>query len=110
MAKHCGNCANYRWGDKKTPPHSACATCIIEHTPNGDLPPSNWKAKPRTNPRTNADRIRALSDEELARFLESITDACADRASEGAGCGCCPIECNRYGDIETWLQQPAREE
>lgn len=60
-------------------------------------------------PQTNADRIRTMSNEELAEFLESITDACADRASEGAGCGCCPIKCNLYGNIETWLKQPVKE-
>ena len=52
-------------------------------------------------PQTNADRIRAMSDEELQFFLEDIyangwTDAVEDTSK------------NRV-DWETWLKQPAEE-
>ena len=56
-------------------------------------------------PMTNADRIRAMSDEELAEFLCGISTAeCCDRS--------CPARhiCG-YGDsgMIKWLQQPAKE-
>lgn len=53
-------------------------------------------------PKTNADRIRAMSDEELAEWLASVTD-----------CHLCPIDdCGGAGDMCTatwldWLQSPA---
>ena len=111
MRKHCGNCANYVWGDKKTPPPHACATCITEHAPNGDLLPSNWKAKPRTN----ADRIRSMSDEELAHMLLQVDgyatyckniDKCIERVDRGEDIP--DSECEAC--ILRWLQQPVREE
>ena len=63
---------------------------------------TNW----RPIPTTNADRIREMSDEELAEFLERVAD----------GCDSCPIlkECT-YSDGEMseeqvrliWLKQEA---
>ena len=57
----------------------------------------------RTEPITNADRIRAMTDEELAVFLCGISTAeCCDRS--------CPArhlcEYKDNGMIK-WLQQPA---
>lgn len=55
---------------------------------------------------TNADRIRAMSDEELAEFLYSykFCDMCEE------GCG----ECRYHGDCERrlaeWLKQPVKED
>lgn len=44
---------------------------------------------------TNADRIRAMSDDRLREFLCSIT-----------GCGCCKFA--GFGcELEEWLKQPA---
>ena len=66
--------------------------------------PDRWEPKPKTN----ADRIRAMSDEELADFLEKVAD----------GCDSCPMlkECT-YSDGEMseeqvrlmWLKQEAEE-
>lgn len=57
----------------------------------------------REVPMTNADRIRAMSDEELARFL--------DDNHNSHGCVCpardCRPTCRQC--IEEWLQQPAEE-
>lgn len=48
---------------------------------------------------TNADRIRAMSDEELAEFIASLD--CPDRWRECKGhCDDCVLE---------WLKQPAEE-
>lgn len=51
---------------------------------------------------TNADRIRAMSDEEMAKFLEDVgTAGCPSPArSCRASCKIC---------IEEWLKQPAEE-
>lgn len=46
---------------------------------------------------TNADRIRAMSDDRLREFLCSIT-----------GCGCCKFA--GFGcELEGWLKQPAED-
>ena len=66
MRKHCGNCANYK---KETNQFSEeCGKCISARLENGETTdPSHWRALPQTN----ADRIRAMSDEELADWLAS---------------------------------------
>lgn len=50
---------------------------------------------------TNAERIRAMSDEELAQFIEDqrVCQICHRRMNN-----CFP------GDVFQWLQQPATEE
>ena len=59
-------------------------------------------------PHTNADRIRAMSDEELAVFL-------ADEIDHGDCCGCkldcATYECDKFEDschnaYYRWLKQP----
>lgn len=56
-------------------------------------------------PQTNADRIRAMSDEELADFMNS-TEACDAqplskcRLATNASCRACTLD---------WLKQPAKE-
>ena len=53
---------------------------------------------------TNADRIRVMSDEELAAFL----DKCEARGNDDSS-----IAINAYGqqmDMLKWLRQPAEEE
>ena len=54
----------------------------------------------RTEPITNADRIRAMSDEELVKFIEDTQIAgCPDPARS------CRASCKDC--IMDWLQQPA---
>ena len=48
---------------------------------------------------TNADRIRAMSDEELARFLASVENR---RSADGGGAQWCGM-----AHALKWLQQPA---
>ena len=55
-------------------------------------------------PMTNADRIRAMSDEELAELIDRETDSCAptgDCEKMSRDCKDCWLE---------WLQQPAEED
>ena len=56
----------------------------------------------------NANRIRNMSDEELAEFLNEITDLC----NTEEGCKHCPIKLNKNGfcDIKEWLKSEAKEE
>ena len=62
---------------------------------------------------SNADRIRAMSDEELAIWLAEwsfCADACpasTNEVEEAIGY-CCPSNCKEQA--LTWLQQPAEEE
>lgn len=66
------------------------------------------KIELQAEPETNADRIRAMTDEELAEFLEKVSD----------GCDSCPMlkECT-YSDEEIsekqirlkWLKQEVEE-
>lgn len=55
---------------------------------------------------TNADRIRAMSDEELAVFLESSRGCLSDDDCE-YGVHATPENCIKHW--ATWLQQPAKE-
>ena len=55
--------------------------------------------------KTNAERIRSMSDEELAQFIPnwSYTDACK--------CGEHYVDCNNECEkcVAEWLKQPAEE-
>lgn len=60
-------------------------------------------------PMTNADHIRAMSDEELAQLLVRLA-SCVDDME----CGGCPFEnsgavCWMAEGIEKWLEQPYKE-
>lgn len=64
----------------------------------------------RTEPITNADRIRAMSDEELVVFLDEFSSMCIE-CTEDAKNKSCPIYKDGYycgpQDIMKWLQKPA---
>ena len=67
----------------------------------------NAATMPENKPQTNADRIRAMSDEELVDLFghNSICDYVQDHSSEHCekqgSCGNCLLE---------WLKQPAKGE
>lgn len=75
------------------------------HLPDGMKCPHGVKAdKP-----TNADRIRAMSDEELAKFLCNFRSC----DSDGYPCSGCKAEsyCRvGHNGMEDWLQMPAEED
>ena len=62
----------------------------------------------RTEPITNADRIRAMSDEELAKAIASkaYTGACNDFDISYDGNSC--HNCEKCDAIIKWLKQPAK--
>lgn len=87
--KRCNNCANGAWSCKESALPEVCLHCNFL----SDGSPSEWKPKVATN----ADRIRAMTDEELAEFIS--TCGCPDHARDcRASCAKCTLE---------WLQQPA---
>ena len=64
-------------------------------------------------PQTNADRIRAMSDEELVVFLDRFSGRCLDCAEDAKNKSCPIYKEGRYcrpRDIMEWLQQPAEGE
>lgn len=65
-----------------------------------------WEKAARENPQTNADRIRAMRDEELANLLINIAnddgyDLFCDNPKRMVAC----MECKRC--IMEWVKQPA---
>ena len=100
--KSCKNCRNYIWGDNETPFPDVCIECKYIDGPEGKEP-SNWKPKPMTN----ADRIRAMTDEELAKFIPdwSYTNACKCDEQPYVDCN---NECEKC--VAEWLKQPAEDE
>lgn len=63
----------------------------------------------KTNmPQTNADRIRAMSDEELAKMLTIGEGGFDCSTCEGLpDCRCCEQNCEKQ--CLRWLQQPPKE-
>lgn len=63
----------------------------------------------KPNYTTNADRIRAMSDEELVVFLDGFSCRCLDCAENAKNKSCPIYKEGRYcrpRDIMEWLQQP----
>lgn len=73
-----------------------CSACMA-----GDC---HFRPAPKAKKQSNADRIRAMSDEELAKWL-MIAGICIrdfeDCQCDGVSCRQCRLN---------WLQQPAEEE
>ena len=69
----------------------------------------------RPDYQTNADKIRSLSDDELAEFIDTLTGNCVGCESEDVH-NDCPIHSIGLGqycdpeDIMNWLRQPAEGE
>ena len=89
--KECCNCKNNIWGNDWWNAPSVCLQCRYTDV-EGETVPSNCKPMPMTN----ADRIRAMTDEELREFLCSITKCEVCRFEAWGGC-----------ELLKWLQQPA---
>lgn len=77
-----------------------------------DYPPYLDYPKPRKKV-TNADKIRSMTDEELAVFLDKFSSRCIDCVELGGNKNCpiCKdhIFCEIY-DIMEWLKQQAGKE
>ena len=100
MDKHCRICHN---------------TSCSNHGKNISFLGDGWKCNYIPVP-TNADRIRAMSDEELAEFLTHINPTNCQDCAFCRGWRC-QSDRDDYSDFEKceegrkrWLQQPAEEE
>ena len=60
-----------------------------------------WKPLPQTN----ADRIRAMSDEELAKFCNSGFHCLICSEGDKGEKGVCDVKCDEH--CLEWLKQPA---
>ena len=67
-----------------------------------EIDPDKCDEWPDPLPMTNADRIRAMSDEEMAEFIMGTINC------DGYECGECPF-CGPVEKILDWLQQPVKE-
>ena len=116
MVKDCHNCEHHTWGDEWWNCQTECNKCKYTDM-QGEKVPSNWKPLPMTN----ADRIRAMTDEELAEFIclspEMEFDVCRfcqygnptpmdDRGECLYDMGRC-YAVARAEAMKKWLQQPA---
>lgn len=66
----------------------------------------------RKRKKTNADRIRSMSDEGLAVFLDGFSSRCLECAEDAKNQSCPIYKEGRYcrpQEIMEWLQQPAEE-
>ncbi len=62
---------------------------------------------------TNADRIRAMTDEELVVFFDEFSSRCLDCVEDAKNESCPIYKEGRYcrpHDIAIWLHQPAEED
>lgn len=91
----CEGCVfDFGWKPGDTSVPDECVGCTII---NGK--PTNFKPKPMTN----ADRIRAMTDEELCEFLSQykFCDICEE------GCENCSYNGDCERRLADWLKQPA---
>lgn len=95
MEQKCANCGNGKWRDGITAITETCIKCHYVDKGALGTQPSNWKPKEQTN----ADRIRAMTDEELAQFLN--TRGCPSENHSN----CFEMSCKHCW--EKWLKQPA---
>lgn len=91
-----------------------CSICKFQNKSKLELPclecTSN-RAMDYFKPMTNADRIRNMSDEELAEFLEKTVYYCRGRQNDNY-CEDCPLfECRVCNGeyIGKWLQAEVKE-
>ena len=95
--------------------HNGCVGCSYEDRNCHEEPCfSCYGTKLRDNYKraTNADRIRKMSDEELAEFLSKITYYCTGRKCSAVCDKDCPLGtsegCNEIC-LKDWLQSEAEE-
>ena len=89
--------------------HNCACDPVCNHTWNGWETCGNWIQKPE-KPLTNADRIRAFSDVELAEFISRIE--IGDFGPQVYGKTFCDMCKGQYECDDCrlwWLQQPAEE-
>ena len=96
--------------DQKGPlSYDNCKKCVSKCEHAGKDRPFCYRDKScKVTVATNADRIRAMSDEELAEFICGVFDDDDDDIC-GKFINGCFIPCYDQYSIKEWLQQPADE-
>lgn len=88
--------------------NKGCNTCKHEHCDNQDYPCSKFSHAfiDKYEPKTNADKIREMSDEELAELLfnKSRCDNCFANCNDKDNC---PSLGSCYSRHLEWLQSEA---
>lgn len=94
MRKNCESCK-----------YDLLKTEICDECYNTSDAPTKWQPSAHYEPDTNADRIRAMSDEELRNFLQSRCWICETHKL----CDECSLYHEEKGclSILEWLKQPA---
>lgn len=87
-------------------PYNTLKGCRVKEF-GGICPLTNVNAGAKM-PLTNADRIRAMTDEELARFLVDISGDCTSLCECCAHARRCTDKC--IGGVREWLRQPVKED
>nr|DAY87939.1 MAG TPA: Kruppel-like factor 3 finger, kruppel-like, DNA BINDING [Caudoviricetes sp.] len=89
--------------------NKGCNTCKYEHCDNQDYPCSKCSHAfiDKYEPKTNADKIREMSDEELAEFLDIVGEDGISSQYADIPCDCCceKTECSKCW--KEWLQSEA---
>lgn len=96
MRKNCETCK-----------HDSLETPICDECYNTSDAPTKWEPAAHYKPDTNADRIRAMSDEELAELLANETYRLAAPVFQLTGVGVTKEFI--YTLRLKWLKQPAEE-
>lgn len=100
MRKTCETCKHDDKDYPSYPYKTPCNECVF----GADNVPDKWEAAEHYEPDTNADRIRSMSDEELAKFL------CRNMTQD---CSVCPGAkyCSKgHTGLIKWLGLPAEED
>lgn len=87
-----------------------CVNCKHVGRPTYKYPCSECKGCRKHEPveiRTNGDRIRAMSDEELAEFLSRVKKPCGYCQLSAVAGACTETLCDDA--MEEWLKQPVEE-
>lgn len=63
-----------------------------------------------TSPQTNADRIRSMTDEELAEMLSTVSQHCVVYLSDKINCRHSNCDTGCKNNIKKWLQKEMEEE
>jgi hypothetical protein len=87
----------------------SCETCKYQNKAEHEEPCKNCSHNATDNyePITNADRIRSMTDEELAELL-CLYDACVTCSHDGRTCNI--MNCDEIGLTKKWLQSEVEDD
>lgn len=102
MAK-CNNCKNLETKDNGFDAYSWCEK--INDCPHEDIE----RDCEHYAPMTNADRIRSMTDEELAEMLSVVSQHCVVYLSDHIDCRHSRCESSCKSNIKKWLQKESEE-